>query len=112
MEGDKGQDGLDFIADTVALPPRIPPELWVRVRQLQIREIPFRPHQCQCSQSVRFHAANWSALWTLDTGIFNSRPMARRPSPCAFSVLISAARPLMVAEEKSIRRWPDSLEPD
>ena len=97
MAGDKGQDGLDFIADMVALPPRIPPELWVGVRQPQIREIPFRPLQCQCSRNIQFHAAMLSALCTEETGIANSRLMARRPKPFALSLFTSAARPVMVA---------------
>ena len=49
-----------------------------------------------------------SALCTEETGIFNSRLMARRPSPFALSLWTSAARPLMVAGEDAIRRWPAS----
>src|ERR1035437_5775850 len=51
--------------------------------------------------SANRYAASWSALWTLDGGIFNSRAMARRPRPCAFSFLTSSARPLMVAGRPS-----------
>jgi hypothetical protein len=41
-----------------------------------------RPAQGQLRRSAQPHDASWSALWTLDGGIFNSSAIARTGQPC------------------------------